>query len=166
MKRQQGFTLLEVMLTLAIIAIMAAGVISAQNDRLSPGGRLLQSVEVFRQQTEYAADWALLEKIAIGVRLDSRGWSFWQLQKTASGKQKWLKVTRHGTMRLTGDWQSPRPPTIAPAPVANVPQIVITPDGELTPFGLTFRDEDNARLLVVQSTGSLPLLITRSEKQK
>lgn len=85
MKQQQGFTLLEVLLVIVIIAMMAAGVIASQNSRLSATGRLSQQAEAFRQQVEYAADWALLEKSAIGLRITREGWSFWQLKKTATG---------------------------------------------------------------------------------
>ncbi|CBG91188.1 type II secretion system minor pseudopilin GspH [Citrobacter rodentium] len=166
MKQQQGFTLLEVLLTIVIVAMMTAGVIISQSERLSPEGRLLQNVDAFRLRIEYAADWALLEKTPIGIRLDRDGWSFWQLKKNAANKRKWTEVTRHETLRLRGDWQSPRPPSVTPAPVAGGPQIVITPDGEITPFTLNFRDESNARLLGVQNTGNLPLLITRSGKQR
>lgn len=53
MKQQQGFTLLEVLLVIVIIAMMAAGVIASQNSRLSATGRLSQQAEAFRQQVEY-----------------------------------------------------------------------------------------------------------------
>lgn len=166
MKQQQGFTLLEVLLVIVIIAMMAAGVIASQNSRLSATGRLSQQAEAFRQQVEYAADWALLEKSAIGLRITREGWSFWQLKKTATGGKTWQEVAHHEALRLAGDWQSSRKPIIIPAPDANLPQVFITPDGEITPFTLSFRDEDNVRLIDIQSTGSLPLIITLSGKKK
>ncbi|HFS5793974.1 type II secretion system minor pseudopilin GspH [Citrobacter sp. EC_71] len=166
MKQQQGFTLLEVLLVIVIIAMMAAGVIASQNSRLSATGRLSQQAEAFRQQVEYAADWALLEKSAIGLRITREGWSFWQLKKTSTGGKTWQEVTHHEALRLAGDWQSSRQPTITPPPEGNLPQLVITPDGEITPFTLSFRDEDNVRLIDIQSTGSLPLTIALSGKKK
>lgn len=165
MKQQQGFTLLEVLLVIVIIAAMAAGVIASQNSRLSATGKLNQKVELFRQHVEYAADWALLERSPIGVRVTREGWSFWQLEKSNAAGKKWVEVDRHEALRLSGDWQSSPQPTITPAPQSSLPQLVITPEGEITPFTLSFRDEDNIRLLDVQSTGSLPVTITLSGKK-
>ena len=63
MAHQKGFTLLEVMLVMVIIALAAAGVVAMQSDRLSATGKLLRQIDVLRQTAKYMSDVALLENI-------------------------------------------------------------------------------------------------------
>jgi len=51
MAHQKGFTLLEVMLVMVIIALAAAGVVAMQSDRLSATGKLLRQIDVLRART-------------------------------------------------------------------------------------------------------------------
>ncbi|MCU6162853.1 type II secretion system minor pseudopilin GspH [Enterobacter bugandensis] len=157
MKHQRGFTLLEILLVVAIIAMIAAGAVAIQSDRLNAKGIQRQTVERFSKTLEYAADWALLEKHAVGLRLASRGWSYFQPEKVSSGEWQWRLVVKHDFLSLSGLWPEPHPPEILPATDTDGPQIMILPDGTITPFTLIFSDETGTRFLRARCEGSLPL---------
>ena len=41
------------------------------------------------------------------------------------------------------------------------PQIVILPDGQVTPFSVVFNAEDGEKIAILQSNGALPLEVIR-----
>ncbi|MDI3140713.1 type II secretion system protein [Enterobacter kobei] len=81
MAHQKGFTLLEVMLVMVIIALAAAGIVAMQSDRLSATGKLLRQIDVLRQTVKYMSDVALLEKHTVGLQLTTDGWLFYAPKK-------------------------------------------------------------------------------------
>ncbi|MGM8754474.1 type II secretion system minor pseudopilin GspH [Enterobacter chuandaensis] len=165
MERQKGFTLLEVMLVVAIIAVMASIIVSSQNARLSETGRLRQKVDAFRQIVEFAADEALLENTAIGIRVTQEGWFYAHPKYDPHMGWRWVEIEKADSLHLTGHWLDGFYIEIAPASEYGQPQIVITPDGQLVPFTLTFRDSDRRRVLTLASEGSLPLTLTVAQEQ-
>ncbi|WP_336239742.1 type II secretion system minor pseudopilin GspH [Enterobacter chuandaensis] len=163
MKHQHGFTLLEVLLVVAIIAMTAAGAIALQSNRLSAKGLQRQTVERFSKTLEYAADWALLEKHVVGLRLTGEGWHYFQPEKNSSDKWQWHVVDKHYFLSLGGSWPGQHPPEILPGTDSDAPQIEILPDGTIAPFTLIFSDETGTRFLRVSCSGTLPLKINVAE---
>lgn len=164
MAHQKGFTLLEVLLVVVILAAAAAGVTAMQSDRLSASGKLRQRADTFRQTVEYAADLALLEKHAVALRLSEEGWLLYLPQKDARTGWRWVAATNHDNLPLHGEWEGPQPPDITPSTKDATPQIMIMPDGQMTPFTLVFRKDDGEKILFIRSVGSLPLNITPVEE--
>ena len=161
MVHEKGFTLLEVMLVMVILATTALGVTAMQSDRLSSAGKLRQHVDTFRQTVEYATDLTLLEKRAAALQLSEEGWLLHLPEKNARGGWRWKAVPKHDSLALHGEWEGPVRPELTPSTKDATPQIVILPDGQITPFSQLFRDENGEKILRVQCFGSLPLDITQ-----
>ncbi|RUO62585.1 pilus assembly FimT family protein [Pseudidiomarina insulisalsae] len=87
--KTKGFTLVEVMVTIAIIAVMAITVTfvvpDQQNDALD------DSAEDLYQRIRYAQEYALLRHAILGLRLDERGYTFVQWQD-----KKWQPLDYRG----------------------------------------------------------------------
>jgi len=160
MAQEKGFTLLEVMLVIVILAAAAAGVTAMQSERLSVSGKLRQRVDTFRQTVEYAADLALLEKHAVALLVSEDGWLFYLPQKSTHTGWHWEAVQRDDNLPLQGEWGGPVHPELNPSAQDAIPQIIILPDGQITPFTLLFRNAHGEKILYVRCAGSLPLDIT------
>ncbi|HYZ47903.1 MAG TPA: GspH/FimT family pseudopilin [Sphingomonas sp.] len=78
--RESGFTLIELMIVLAIIGLVAAGVVLAIPD---PRGRLSDEAERFAACTVAARDLAILEGRPVAVRVTARGYAFDRRQSGA-----------------------------------------------------------------------------------
>lgn len=161
MAQEKGFTLLEVMLVIVILAAAVAGVTAMQSERLSASGKLRQRVDMFRQTVEYAADLALLEKHAVALLLSEKGWLLYVPQKSARTGWQWEAIQRDDKLPLQGEWDAPARPELTPSPQDNTPQIIILPDGQITPFTLLFSSAKGEKMLHVRCAGSLPLDITQ-----
>ncbi|HAS1204477.1 TPA: GspH/FimT family pseudopilin [Enterobacter cloacae] len=153
--------MLEVMLVIVILAAAAAGVIAMQNERLSVSGKLRQRVDMFRQTVDYAADLALLEKHAVALLVTEKGWLLYAPQKSASTGWQWKVIQRDDNVSLQGEWNGPTGPELIPSPQGDTPQIIILPDGQITPFTLLFRNANGEKILHVRCAGFLPLDITQ-----
>lgn len=160
MTQEKGFTLLEVMLVIVILAAAAAGVTAMQSERLNVSGKIRQRVDTFRQTVEYAADMALLEKHAVALLVSEEGWSLYVPRKSARTGWRWEVVKRDDNLPLQGEWDGPVQPELTPSSQDGTPQIVILPDGQITPFTLLFRNANNEKFLLMRCAGSLPLDIT------
>lgn len=160
MTQEKGFTLLEVMLVIVILAAAAAGVTAMQSERLSANGKLRQRVDTFRQTVEYAADLALLEKHAVALLVSEEGWSLYVPQKDARVGWQWVAVQHNDNLPLQGEWAGPARPELTPSSKDAASQIIILPDGQMTPFTLAFRNERGEKIVHVRCVGSLPLGIT------
>ena len=72
-KRERGFTLVELMVVIATIGALAAGVVLAIPD---PRGRLSDEAERFAARTVAARDMAIVEGRPVAVRVTARGYAF------------------------------------------------------------------------------------------
>ena len=161
MAHQKGFTLLEVMLVMVIIALAAAGVVAMQSDRLSATGKLLRQIDVLRQTAKYMSDVALLEKHTVGLQLTTDGWLFYAPKKDRTGEWQWQEIANNDNLPLRGDWDAPARPDVTPSSEEAKPQIVILPDGQVTPFSVFFNAKDGEKIAILQSHGALPLEVIR-----
>ncbi|HIE5390160.1 TPA: type II secretion system minor pseudopilin GspH [Enterobacter cancerogenus] len=166
MAHQKGFTLLEVMLVMVIIALAAAGVVAMQSDRLSATGKLLRQIEVLRQTANYMSDVALLEKHTVGLQLTDDGWLFYAPEKDRTGVWRWQEIDNNGNLPLRGDWDAPTKPHVFPSSEEAKPQIVILPDGQVTPFSVIFNADDGEKIAILQSNGTLPLEVIRFKEPR
>ena len=162
--RQKGFTLLEVILVLTIIALGASLVMmiyGRQNDT----AKAITAAEQLAALTEYAADWSTMEDRSTGIEIREQGWRI----VTPIG-DRCQTPTQFYRLATAGKWESDWQVALFPASLARqsvgTPQILIHPDGEITPFTLHIRSRKNNRLLfTLASTGGLPLVLTRGESR-
>ncbi|MFD1611578.1 GspH/FimT family pseudopilin [Sphingomonas tabacisoli] len=70
---ERGFTLVELMIVLAIIGLVTAGVMIAMPD---PRGRLSDEADRFAARTVAARDLAILEGRPVAVRVTAQGYAF------------------------------------------------------------------------------------------
>ncbi|WP_162178392.1 pilus assembly FimT family protein [Pseudidiomarina atlantica] len=94
-KTNTGFTLVEVMVTVAIIAVMAMAVTFVVPDNQED--ELADTAEDLYQQLLYAQEYALVRHAILGVELDQQGYRFLQWQD-----QQWQPLDFRGLREQ--DW--------------------------------------------------------------
>jgi general secretion pathway protein H len=130
-RRESGFTLIELMIVLAIMGLVAAGVIMAMPD---PRGRLSHEAERFAARTAAARDLAILEGRPIAVRVTAQGYAFDQRKSGAWApiadsefrSQPWSR----GTAALVGQGGTIRTAFDATGQPSAPAAITLTRDGE------------------------------------
>ncbi|WP_404401641.1 type II secretion system minor pseudopilin GspH [Idiomarina seosinensis] len=171
---EQGFTLIELMLVMAIIGLMATSVMF-----VAPGSSGSQSSPqnlaiTLKEQLQYAREHAMVRQQPLGLHFDEQGYRFvrWQDQQWQPFNQRgmrerqfadsmrWqLQPTASDFLALQGAdseplFESEDKPQDGEESVSWQPQVMILPSGEMTAFRLQIssRDElDGQRWLVADT---------------
>jgi general secretion pathway protein H len=135
---EKGFTLIELMIVLAIIGLVAAGVIIAMPN---PRGRLSGEAERFAARTVAARDLAILEGRPTAVRVTARGYAFDHRQNgqwtpipdNEFRSQPWSS----GTAALVGQGGTIRTAFDATGQPSAPATVTLTRDGEQVRIGIS-----------------------------
>lgn len=156
-ERQSGFTLLEILVVLVIIAAMAALLVFSFHD--SSQQRLHREAADFAALLNAAADEAVMRGIELGVVIDGAGYRFVafdpqtkQWQEAAAGGLAAHKFPERYAIDFALDGDEVDQQTIERIKLLAGrsedehlrPSILILSSGEITPFKLTLRSEGEA----------------------
>ncbi|MDX6040023.1 type II secretion system minor pseudopilin GspH [Scandinavium lactucae] len=165
MNASKGFTLLEMLLVLVVIALSASTVMLTTGQLNGSQGKAAKTGEQLNVMIEYAADWATMENRLIGLRIQDTDWQF-----VVSEGNEWQEPDTQYRLPSKGGWDESWHIRLLPASLkqrsSRSPQIIVTPDGEITPFTLQVEDRDSGKtLFTLTSQGGLPLLLSSGEQR-
>lgn len=161
MKAAKGFTLLEILLVLTLLALSATLVMMLGDDdrkkAITAGSQLAALME-------YTADWSTMEDRSAGIEIREQGWRI-----VTPVRNRWQVPGNYFRLATEGSWQDNWQVMLFPASLARqaagTPQILIRPDGEITPFRLQIQDRQSRTVLfTLTSTGGLPLQLSNGAK--
>ncbi|EMK2696683.1 type II secretion system minor pseudopilin GspH [Escherichia coli] len=147
MNQQRGFTLLEMMLVLALVAITASVVLFTYGREDAASTRARETAARFTAALELAIDRATLSGQPVGIHFSDSAWRWVPLQEDAADESK-------------NDWGEELSIQLQPFKPddSNQPQVVILADGQITPFSLLMANAGTGEpLLTLVSSGSWPL---------
>lgn len=151
--------MLEVMLVLVVLAATASLVITAFRNPQGASGAAALVTERLDEILQYASDWSAMRGKPLGLNITHEGWQLLELSR-----KQWRPFSDGGRLSSAEKWNNNwyielRPQEIN-ANQENVPQIVILPDGAITPFSLTIHDNETRKALSsLTSAGFFPLNI-------
>ena len=159
MNASKGFTLLEMLLVLVVIALSASAVMMTTGQMNGSQGKAAKTGERISALIDYAADWSTMENRRIGLKIRDEDWQF-----VVSEGKDWQKPDASYRLPTQGQWDESWRVRLSPASLTRTPQIIISPDGEITPFTLQIDDRDTGKtLFTLTSLGGLPLRFTSGE---
>ncbi|HKM98502.1 MAG TPA: type II secretion system minor pseudopilin GspH [Buttiauxella sp.] len=161
MNASKGFTLLEMLLVLVVVALSASAVMMTTGQLNGSQGKAAKTGERINALIDYAADWATMENRRIGLKIRDEDWQF-----VVSEGKDWQEPDASYRLPTQGQWDESWRVQLSPASLTHTPQIIISPDGEVTPFTLQIDDRDTGKtLFTLISQGGLPLRFTTGEKR-
>lgn len=159
MNASKGFTLLEMLLVLVVIALSASSVMMTTGQLNGSQGKAAKTGERISALIDYAADWSTMENQRIGLEIRDEDWQF-----VVSEGKGWQKPDASYRLQTQDQWDESWRVRLSPASLTRTPRIIISPDGEITPFTLQIEDRDTGKtLFTLTSQGGLPLRFTLGE---
>ncbi|MGS2873812.1 type II secretion system minor pseudopilin GspH [Enterobacter huaxiensis] len=157
MKRQRGFTLLEIILALVIFASCAMMVVSTIPSR--------SGADIFGQQlkalVDYGSDRAVMDGNIVGLVLTTDKYQLVTLEDK-NGERKWVPLSA-GRITTHGDFPERMHVSLSPqrlaATVTSDPQVLFLPDGEISRFTLALQSDDKQHHFRVVSQGAAPVSV-------
>lgn len=167
--RSSGFTLLELLVALVIIALLASVAISSTSDDADQ--TIASEAIKLRQLLLLASEEAVLESREIGVFVDKKAYQFAFLESTNSPIQrlkdrqwspmnddmfrqrKWPERLRLQLL-LDDDYEAPELATNDDGEAPPIPAIWIYSTGEVSPFEIRLKDKDSTLVQVIRGTQS------------
>ena len=157
MKKQRGFTLLEIILALVIFASCAMMVVSTIPSR--------SGADIFGQQlkalVDYGSDRAVMDGNIVGLVLTTEHYQLVTFKEN-NGERGWVPLSA-GRITTRGDFPEGMHVSLSPQRLAATldaePQIVFLPDGEIGRFTLTLQSADKPHPFRVVSQGAAPVSV-------
>lgn len=159
MNQQRGFTLLEMMLVLALVAITASVVLFTYGREDAASTRARETAARFTAALELAIDRATLSGQPVGIHFSDSAWRIMVPGKTPSA-WRWVPLQEDAADESKNDWGEELSIQLQPFKPddSNQPQVVIVADGQITPFSLLMANAGTSEpLLTLVSSGSWPL---------
>ncbi|RUO80297.1 type II secretion system protein GspH [Idiomarina tyrosinivorans] len=109
--RQRGFTLLEIMLVMAIIALMASAVMFTLPRQTDDDEAAQNWAVTLQQQLRYAREFAMVRQQLVGLRINSGEYQFMQWQQAPTEQQQQQSRGRQqqnpqSQQQQGGSWQA------------------------------------------------------------
>ncbi|STJ84283.1 general secretion pathway protein H [Escherichia coli] len=159
MNQQRGFTLLEMMLVLALVAITASVVLFTYGREDVANTRARETAARFTAALELAIDRATLSGQPVGIHFSDSAWRIMVPGKTPSA-WRWVPLQEDAADESQNDWDEELSIHLQPFKPddSNQPQVVILADGQITPFSLLMANAGTGEpLLTLVCSGSWPL---------
>lgn len=159
MNQQRGFTLLEMMLVLALVAITASVVLFTYGREDAASTRARETAARFTAALELAIDRATLSGQPVGIHFSDSAWRIMVPGKTPSA-WRWVPLQEDAADESQNDWDEELSIHLQPFKPddSNQPQVVIVADGQITPFSLLMANAGTGEpLLTLVCSGSWPL---------
>lgn len=158
MNQQRGFTLLEMMLVLALVAITASVVLFTYGREDTASTRARETAARFTAALELAIDRATLSGQPVGIHFSDSAWRIMVPGKTPSAR-RWVPLQEDAADESKNDWGEELSIQLQPFKPddSNQPQVVVLADGQITPFSLLMANAGTGEpLLTLVSSGSWP----------
>lgn len=149
--KQQGFTLLEILVVLVVISVTMGGAMLAVNSG-GPEKDLKDTVEKFAAFADHASEMAVISNEPMGLLLEPPGW---QENLDAGWRYRWQKLTIEGWQDYETLPAVDIPKNISlyvtiegelweweEAPKVRLPAIAFYPGGDMTYFEIEFMLDD------------------------
>ncbi len=138
MNQQRGFTLLEMMLVLALVAITASVVLFTYGREDAANTRARETAARFTAALELAIDRATLSGQPVGIHFSDSAWRIMVPGKNTISLGAGFHYKKMPQTRAKNDWDEELSIHLQPFKPddSNQPQVVILADGQITPFSL------------------------------
>ncbi|EFC0650643.1 type II secretion system protein GspH [Escherichia coli] len=159
MNQQRGFTLLEMMLVLALVAITASVVLFTYGREDTASTRARETAAQFTAALELAVDRATLHGQPVGIHFSDSGWRLMAPTRNSSS-WLWSPLKEDADDDSENHWSDEIAIHTQPfkSDDSSQPQVVILADGQITPFSILIANQETGEpLLTLVCSGAWPL---------